>query len=256
MWHKRMHDVIVATGTAFIQEVNVAPWLPAGWGGTADWLLWDDFQGWFNLKDLKTIKPEGLRWIKDGPKEEHLWQLSAYWHGLTDGGFKLGDVIEVMYLPMGDTNDDEIIEPIMVGASPLDRDLVWGVMEDRWAATQRYMIEIDSRRYPSHDVIVGFSPHDYLNEFLAPPMEREQKVNWNGKQGVWDVKLVPHWSSMFCPFENELCDCSEAGVTKIGHYTLDGMYVPRSGYDSYFAHVRPDETEVRKRRGASSVPVL
>src|SRR6266705_1570842 len=86
MWHKRMHDAIVATGTPFMQEVTLNQWLPEGWGGTADWLLWDDDYPGYRLRDLKTIKPEGLRWVLNGAKEEHIWQASAYWHALDAAG--------------------------------------------------------------------------------------------------------------------------------------------------------------------------
>jgi len=87
-------------------------------------------------------------------------------------------------------------------------------------------------------------------------MDRIQKVNWNGKQEVWDLKLVPHWSSMFCPFDAELCDCSEQSVTKIGHYTLDGFYEPRKGFTEIEPYERPAEGDVRLRRNANVVPVI
>jgi hypothetical protein len=46
------------------------------------------------------------------------------------------------------------------------------------------------------------------------------------------VKLVPHWSAAYCPFPDELCDCSKHGETKIGMFDVDGStYIPRKGYE-------------------------
>lgn len=51
-------------------------------------------------------------------------------------------------------------------------------------------------------------------------------------------------SDMYCPFPNELCNCREGGTTKIGHYTLDGWYVPRK-------LVAPTTKDYEKRRKAA-----
>ncbi len=245
MWHDKLHDVIVQSGALFMQEVSVTPWLPEGWGGTADWVFHDDKAGGFVLADLKTIKPEGLRWIeRDGAKTEHMWQLSAYWHALVDAGFPMVEGFTILYLPMADTTDDTVIEPMLVECSPLSREVVHSVMEDRWALTEEYLSHIND----------GWTPQEcrvhYVNDYLAPIMEREQKTYWNSKQSVWDVKLVPHWSSMFCPFENDLCDCSEQGVTKIGHFALDGTYFARNGYEDVEPTIQPAEKDIRARREA------
>lgn len=243
MWHNRLHAMIVGTGVPFMQEVKVNPWLPEGWGGTADWMIWDfDYEA-FILRDLKTIKAEGLRWVLNGAKEEHIWQVSAYWWALDEAGFPLRDHAEVMYMPMNDTMDDVLIEPVLVEVDILDKDLVWGVMEDRWAATQQYLWSIEAG---PHDLLQN--PGYYVTDALAPVMERDQKVNWNGKQDVWDVKLVPHWSALFCPFDDELCDCGSQGITKIGHFTLEGAYEARNGYEDIQPLARPSASEVAMRR--------
>ncbi len=230
--------MIVKSGVPFMQEIKLNPWMMEGWAGTADWLFYDDEQGAFVLSDLKTIKPEGLRWIeRDGAKTEHLWQLSAYFHALVDAGFPMVDGFTVLYLPMADTTDDTVIEPMLVECAPLSRGVVEEVMYDRWDASQKYLSSL--------------SRDEWVTDALAPIMDREQKTYWNAKQASWDVKLVPHWSSMFCPFENDLCDCSEQGVTKIGQYALDGTYSARNGYEDVRPTARPTEGDVRVRREAA-----
>jgi hypothetical protein len=147
----------------------------------------------------------------------------------------------VLYLPMNDTADDEEIEPILAECDPLPRDLVWGKMEDRWAKTEKYLA-----------AILEGDQDEFLNDELAEPMERTQSLGWNARASVWDVKLVPHWSTRFCPFDDALCDCNTQGVTKIGHFDLiDGnvKYVPRKGYEDVTCHVLPENlTKFQVRR--------
>jgi hypothetical protein len=255
MWHAWVGESLVRAGVSVMQEVRLTPWFPEGWGGTADWVFWHPKYRGFVLGDLKTIKGEGMRWVlKDGAKEEHLWQLSAYWHALYDMGLPMVTGFGVLYWPMDDTTErDELIEPVVMECEPLPRELVHGAMADRWQATQTYLAELD--RYisgrPAPETLDG-----YLRDSLAPEIERVQKVFWNGKQGVFDVKLVPHWSAQFCPYPTELCGCSEQGTTKIGEYSLDGKYKPRKGYETELPMVAPSEMAYarQRRKAAESEP--
>jgi hypothetical protein len=258
MWHHFMHQAIERTGSPFMQEVRVDRWLPEGWSGTADWIFWDAEAGGWVLGDLKTCKGEGIRWIiQGGAKEEHIWQLSAYWHALYDMGLPLVDGFAIFYLPMNDVIGENI-EPRIEECAPLPKELVWGVMQDRMELTQRYL---DSLKYLDDDdrwnaLAPGVPTQEqaafYVTEYLAPPMERVQKVVWNGKQKVFDLKLVPHWSCDYCPYPVELCDCSQQGVNKIGHYTLDEEYVPREDYELELPAEKPSGSEYRRRREEAS----
>lgn len=246
MWHTRMTNAIVKRGVPFMQEVNCSPFLPDGWGGRADWLVYDTEAGGFVLTDLKTIKAEGIRWIRSGGmKDEHLWQLSAYFHALVRAGIPMVNQVQCMYVPMGDTTDDQVIEPILALAVPVGQEEVWERMEQRAFLTKAYIESLapDGVRLSASTV-----PESWITEFLAPVQERIQKTFWVGAAQQWDLKLVPHWSSMFCPYESDLCDCSEAGVTKIGHYTLEGVYVPRNGFADVAPTVVPSEADVSLRR--------
>src|SRR5690348_1303668 len=132
---------------------------------------------------------------------------------------------------MNDTTErDEQIEPVVMECDPLPREIVYGVMHDRWAATQDYLDSISAGSTEAQHYIDNGRLDWLLTDKLAPEMARVQKVFWNGKQGVFDVKLVPHWSAQFCPYPTELCGCSEQGTTKIGQYTLEAKYEPRKGY--------------------------
>lgn len=246
-WHRFFGEALVKEGVPFMQEVNVTPWLPEGWAGTADWIFWHPKYEAFVLGDLKTTKGEAFRFLWDeGAKLEHVWQLSAYWYALEKMGLPLVTGVAVYYLPKNNTADkSERVEPILYEFEPLPHQEVSEVMESRWAATKEYL--------DSTWVNYG-RDREWVTDSLAPPQDRVQKLWWDGKAGVWNVKLVPHWSAAYCPYPNELCDCSEQGTEKIGHYKLPDLkgsdkpeYVPRKGYEHFKPEIEPDIKEVFKR---------
>lgn len=264
--HKQVADFLVGEGIPFMQEVKLTPWLPEGWAGTADWIFFDPRYQAFVLGDLKTIKGEGLKWVEEGgPKIEHVYQLSAYWYALREMGLDVVKGVGVLYLPKNDTADkQERIEPIIHEFDPVDEDELKALMAERWGATKAYLDEVESYKWQLWDEDKGeYQLGLYLSGPLAPPQERIQKYWWNGKQGVFDVKLVPHWSAQYCPFPNELCDCSEQGTEKIGHYAWqDGdlrsdaetgllpdewAYIPRKGYEEIEPTVTPTAAEFKRR---------
>lgn len=233
LWHDWFHKVIEASGIRFQYEVNLNKWLPEGWGGTADWLIWHPrYEAWA-LSDLKTIKGEGLFFIeRDGAKTEHLWQLSAYWHALANAGLPLVKGFSIMYWPMNDTNDTVDITPRVVECMPLPASLMRDHMDDVRALVDHYRT-----RYAETG--------EYLNDALAPMPDREQKVYWNSQQKVFDLKLVPVWYERYCEFSEELCPRQKS--EKIGHYTLQRVYVPRKGYEGYKPEVQPTNGDYSKR---------
>lgn len=235
LWHEWFHSVLSASGIRFRSEVNLNRWLPEGWGGTADWLFWHpEYEAWC-LGDLKTIKGEGLYWIgKDGAKRDHIRQLSAYWHALVASGIPIVKGFGVMYWPMNDTNDSVDITPQVEECEPIPAEQLHGEMLVIREAVDNYRT-------------AWAETGEYLNDALAPMPEREQKYYWNKPQGVFDVKLMPQWWERFCDFDETLCPRQSS--EKIGHYTLDGNYIPRRGYESYEVEVRPTNGDFNKRKG-------
>lgn len=252
MWHRYIEQLLHDQGIKVETEISVTPGLPEGWSGTADWLFWHpNFNAWV-LGDLKTMKGEGIKWVtRDGAKLEHMWQLSSYFWALVEMGFPMVKGFAVLYLPMNDTTDklDEI-EPTLQECEPLEREVVWGQMEARRQMVDEYLNAMPpdlpfSRGMPNEDL--------YLNDKLAPEQDRVQGVYWNKARGVFDVKLVPHWSSAYCPFPNDLCACNEQGTTKIGEWVLQvhhpdiEKYKAREGYEDVAPEVRPSTRDVAKR---------
>ena len=235
LWHEWANSALLAAGVPVMQEVKLDAYLPDGWSGKPDWVFWDSQLRGFVLGDLKTIRGDGLSWIeRDGAKLEHIWQLSAYWWGLYDMGLPMVKQVNVLYWPKD--RPSRAVSPIQASLQefePLSRELVHGVMEDRWQAVKTYL---DS-----------FGGIVFTNEFLAAEQGRIQKLAWEKRTETFDLKLAPHWSTTYCPFDSALCQCSEQGETKIGSYDLHGSYRPRKGYESIEPSVVPEAAILSKR---------
>ena len=230
LWHNHIHKLLVGAGIPFMQEIKVTPWLPKGWGGTADWLFWNPEYNAYVLGDLKTTAGEGIAFIeRDGMKEAHRHQLSAYWYALANAGFPLLDTFVVCYFPKNRAKNYDT-KPIMAEAKPLDEEYMSELMRSRRAAVDLFL---------EH----AFEEWD---EYIAPVQERELKAVWS--RDHYDLKLVPHWSAQFCPYDNALCDCSEQGETKVGDYDLDGEGSVRYNYRNGYDHIDPIELTLSQRR--------
>jgi hypothetical protein len=236
LWHEWMHDALRRQGVGYMAEVNLTPWLPTGWSGTADALIWRPDLKAFVLIDFKTTKGESLKFIRrDGAKKEHVAQASAYWHAAKKMGIPLAKVIGVLYWPKNDTRSkDELIEPVLVDFPPLPAKQLHAEMARRWGRISEYVSSL-----PFDPKEQNIRPlQDWVTDALEPVQEREQRI-FMEKDGTYTVKLMPHWSAAYCPFPEELCDCSTQGQTKIGMYDWDGTYVPRTGYEDIDVLVAP-----------------
>lgn len=241
LWHEWFHQTLIKRGVPFFHELNLTDHMPEGWSGTADWVFWHPEYHAFCLGDLKTSKGEALYWInKDGAKNEHIWQLSAYFYALVAMGLPMVKGMGVMYWPMNDTADGDVILPSIQEVEPLPEEVITGRMNERWALVSQYK---EALYYEGG----GPGKEHWTNEYLAPVQERVQKVVWSKQQGVFNVVLVPHWSARFCEWP-DFCTCSEQGTTKIGHYTLEGEFVHREGYEDVNPLVRPTPAQYKSKQ--------
>jgi hypothetical protein len=233
-WHDFLTSRLIKLGVPAMHEVNLTPWLPPGWAGTADFIPWHPEHKAFTLADYKTTKGEAMRFIRTGgPKDEHVLQTSTYWHALDAMGIPLLKAIAVYYLPINDTTDrKEVIEPELVDFSPIPLAELTEEMTFRKARVDEYVGGLPD--------LSGWNPHPPLDLFLTGALEPEQpriqKLK-RTKDGDYDVLLVPHWSAAFCPFP-DLCGCSEQGQTKIGFWS-QGEYYARPGYEDIEPEVSP-----------------
>lgn len=231
--HEDIHRFLRKVGVPYMAEVNLTPWLPPGWAGTADAFFWVPSAKAFKLRDYKTAKGESMRYIRTGgAKDEHKAQVSMYWHAAKKMGIPLLKEAEVYYLPKNDTRSkDEIIEPLLVPFTPLPAKQIMAEAKQRWGRISDYVKSVGGE--PGQEVPdLGRPVGDWLTDELEPVQARTQRAFFDRATGVHEVKLVPHWSAAFCPFSNELCDCSTQGTTKVGYFDIDGEYIPRKGYEN------------------------
>ncbi|MDE2101494.1 MAG: hypothetical protein KGL39_29885 [Patescibacteria group bacterium] len=234
--HEDIHRILRKIGVPYMAEVNMTPWLPRGWGGTADAFVWNPDLKAFVLTDFKTSKGESMKYIANGgAKIEHVKQTSAYWHAAKKMGLPLVKKIGVYYLPKNDTRGGGV-EPLLMEFEPVPvRDLAKD-MKYRHGRVTEY---VDSLPYFLRDRIDGAPVEHWVTDALEPVQQREQKLYWDRYSDTWELKLVPHWSAAYCPYPHELCDCGSQGTTKIGFYDFDGTYYPRDGYEDIAPLVSP-----------------
>lgn len=239
MWHSFIMKTLVKAGIPFMQEVNLTPWMPKGWGGTADLLVWvpnggKDGRGGFVLRDIKTTKGEAIKFrLLDGPSDEHIWQVSSYYHAAVRMGLPMIRECGIYYLPMNDTrekNDD--VQPVELTFEPLPWAVLREQMESRTRRVEEYKSSLGAQASPpTTPGKTSWALPLYLTDALEPEQERVLRAFFNRRDNKWELKLVPHWSAGFCPFPDELCSCSSQGTTKVGEWTSDGHYIPRAGFD-------------------------
>lgn len=239
MWHDWFANTLRKAGVPFMAEVNLTPWLPEGWAGTADAFIWNPEVGAFLLVDFKTIRGSGLSFIRrDGAKAEHVAQASAYWYAAKAAGFPLIKKVAVLYWPKDDARG-ELTEPLMVDFEPLPKAKLHKAMASRWTTVSRYVTSlggVPGAAIPKADVrpLAG-----WVTSELPDEQPRVQKLKRDKALGTADLLLVPHWSAAYCPYPDELCACSTQGTTKIGTFDTDGEYYPRGGYEKIVPTVTP-----------------
>lgn len=234
LWHEYIAEQLRRKRLPVMQEVSISPYLPEGWGGTVDLVVFnEDTQRW-HVVDIKTTTGEAIESLQaGGPKDAHVWQVSAYHMALSEMGFDLDPDVSLYYLPKNNVPRKEV-EPFLKTFRPIDGGTVAYHMGERKSLIDAYLEEVKrlygtlNQSYPSTEMLI--------NELLAPPQERIQKLFRDRKTGTAELKLVPHPSTRYCPFDVELCDCSTQGQTKIGEYDQLGIYIPRRGFE----HVEPE----------------
>lgn len=232
--HEWLHDAMRSLGVPYMAEVRLDPWLPPGWGGTADAVVWSPAYKAFMLVDYKTAKGESLRYRRQsGASEEHVTQTSIYWHALKKMGIPLVKKIAVLYIPKNEVRGDVVIEPLLVDFDPLPVRALATTMKDRKARVDAYVNSL-----PFH--LTEATPSSaYITDELAEPQPMEQRIYRDSASGANVLKLVPHWSAAYCPFVEELCGCGAQKSFTIGRFDDLGGYKPRKGYEEFEPVIAP-----------------
>jgi hypothetical protein len=196
LWHAWFDDMLRSSGNMVLAETDLTAYLPSGWTGRADYLIWNSHLDCFELYDLKTTKGESMPFIEyGGVKEEHMWQVSAYLMAAETAGIPVRtDRAYVYYLPMTEPQGKSV-EPILADFTPYTP-------------------------YKVGERIEMVESHLYPGAPLVPWPEPEARLYKDSKNKRFNVSLMPHWSSKYCPY-GEACGCSFQRPQKIGHWALD-----------------------------------
>lgn len=230
LWHEYIAETLRNKRLPVMQEVSISQYLPAGWGGTVDLVAFNEDSYKWHIIDIKTTTGEAIESLQaGGPKDAHVWQVSAYHMALNRMGFPLDNEVSLYYLPKNHVPRKEV-EPFLKTFTPINEGDVWAHMQHRKLVVDFYLRDVEDL----HADAKAFSNKTELMlqpASLAPVQDRVQKLFRDRKEGTSELKLVPHFSARYCPFDNDLCDCSEQGQTKIGEYDQLGLYIPRKGYE-------------------------
>jgi hypothetical protein len=236
--HEDIHRLLRKTGVPYMAEVNMTPWLPEGWGGTADGFFWNPDLKAFVLLDFKTQKGSGMRYLSGGAKEAHVKQTSAYWHAARKMGLPLVKKIGVVYVPKDEAKD--VDGPVLVDFEPIPVTELRKEMKHRHGRVSEYVdsLAVENRNLHNQSPTPEYS---WLTDALDPAPEREQRIYWDRNTDTYEVKLVAPWYAAYCPFPDPLCHCHEivGKTTKIGLYDIDGNYYARPGYEDIEPTVAP-----------------
>ena len=236
LWHARLDEELAKYGVWRMPEIDISPHLPTGWGGRADYVIWNPGLRGFVLCDIKTTNGDAMYYItRDGAKPEHQWQTSMYWYGLQKSGLPLVKAIAIFYLPVSKPRGGSC-SPVQVEFPPLPKVKIFNEAKTRHAACQKYLASLP---YGWEDG--GLEPAEFLTPLLAPVQPRVQKVRYVKKTGVHELILAPHWSAQFCKYPEALCDCALATENKIGEWdsVLLDSFIPRAGYENIKPEVTP-----------------
>lgn len=237
LWHEYIPEQLRKLRLPFMNEVRMDKWLPTGWSGTADFFIWDPEHEAFALVDLKTTKGDNIKWVeRRGVSESYHWQGSAYlWAAVEMGLPILTDEFYIWYLPMNEVRGEDVL-PTLQKVKPIETSRCHATMSKRWNEVEEYVI---SRLYNESGAARSWTGDlPFITHKLAPVPGREQVVTKNyNKKGYWDLKLKPHYTSLFCKFPEELCNCWTKKEEKIGTITPEYEYIPRKGYED----IEPDK---------------
>jgi hypothetical protein len=199
--HEQIHTIMGEAHQPYASEVEIScndfqyPWV-----GTADAYM-EDESGNLMLVDYKTISGTSFGFL-DGPKPEHIMQVSAYYHFGMPGVHSVG----ILYLPTTPDYKRRWPEPVFYYVTPLSEDTIVKRIEQ---------VEYWIKAYADDPVM--------LPDF--PVGEHEWKQN--KKERRWELWYKPHYSTLFCPWkdqENDPCGCSTEKKMHIGNwYEYNGV---------------------------------
>jgi hypothetical protein len=204
--HETVHTIMSGLYPKYVPEFEIRAddSFQFSWGGTADAYV-EDHDGSVWLIDYKTISGPGVEFLEDEPKEDHIWQVSAYYHFGPTQACKTG----VLYLPSSAGYKRDWAEPRFLPFEPLERDTLINRMLSIEEAISLYRTDNILPEYP------------------------EGSYSWKKKGKKYELLYRPHYTSMFCPWaslDDDPCKCSNQTQKIVAKWSDDTLDI-EAGYD-------------------------
>lgn len=217
--HETVHAHMPSIVDSYTAEypLNVTDGFKYPWTGTVDAFARYDNANW--ILDYKTISGAGMFFLGEEPKEDHVWQVSAY------AAFapKTRDWrTAVLYLPSSPDYKRNWEEPVLLEFDPLPATSIISRMREVEAAIDLY------------------------KETGALPDWPEPSYVWKKRGQTWHLEERPHYTSMFCPWNSlhdDPCKCGDQTLLVIAKYK-NGTLKVEDGYDIIVEKIgEPDEDQ-------------
>lgn len=208
--HQWLDGLLDSSKVPVMHEVSLTPWLPKGWSGTCDALIWNPELKAYDLHDFKTIN--NTLYVSVEPKEDHVVQVSAYAAGVLSSGIPLGNC----YIDYLGILDNRFVSHLVAPIDP-------GEIVDRMEYIRDRVAEYQYEHHMSRDV---------LNKYLEPPAPVEERWNWNTHRKGWGAYVGPPYSCRYCPIDSTLCPCKLEPDTYLG-INKRGKFYPGKEENDY-----------------------
>lgn len=183
--HDLIHQAMDSLFDKYQPEVWIGPYhtdLGHTWVGTADAYVEIDGQAW--LLDYKTISGPGALFLDGKPKDEHILQVSAYYHFGPMQNCKTA----VVYFPTGPDYHKRWQEPMFLPFEPMHR-----------VDVHERMVSVENAIFTA--IETGVLPDAPKGEYV-----------WKKQGKTWKLIYRPHYTTMFCPWGSLIddpCGCSQ-----------------------------------------------
>jgi hypothetical protein len=173
-WHEYIQGLLY--GQPAMHEVDLTPWLPRGWSGRADTLLYDPFTLSWHLFDYKTT--DNVAKVADwGIKGTHAVQTASYAYGFTNMGLNVHHEAQVVYIPISGVG-----EPLVCTVD---------VSQESMRQAAITMNEV----------------RDAVAQHTSQPDWPEDLLHYRRTLGGVTLHWQHHMSRGFCPFPLDVCGC-------------------------------------------------
>lgn len=199
LWHEWLEKLLTESGATVSLELNVTSWLPTGWAGRLDCLLWDKARGKHDLYDFKTTGD--VTYVRREPKWEHVQQANLYMDAVAS---QIADCDKVYIVYIGMNTDD-----VVVHECTLPRGQMAARAIDLYDKVKAYRLRCGIGTFIDKPLLPTVEP-DLFDIYLSPGLGKQERWVWNKFRKGWGAYYGPAPECKFCPYPSEVCCASKS----------------------------------------------